>query len=350
MMKFLLSFVAVFMLLPLAAINASAYTNVQVYNATSLNLREQPSTSSRIIANVPTGTVLQAISTTGDWDKVSYNGKTVYAFDQYLRLYITKYKVTATSLNIRETPSTSARILGSYAQGTIISTHGQTGNWKIVTYNGKDAYVSKDYLATATTSTTAVKPLTTGDIIVLDPGHGGSDPGAAGFGLYEKNITLDIAKRAKTKLEANGAKVYLTRSTDVYVSPDTRAAYSSKVGADIFVSIHNNSYTSSSANGLETYYNGSRDEDDNRINPYPAKSKELATFIQSSTYSAARLKNNGVKSESFIVLRKNTVPSVLVEAGFLSNSYDASLLKTSSFRDKAAFGITNGIVSYFKKY
>ncbi|MBM7691437.1 N-acetylmuramoyl-L-alanine amidase [Peribacillus deserti] len=350
MKKLLLSAVAVLMLLHLAAIHASAATNVQVYNATSLNLREQPSTSSRIIANVPSGTVLQAISTTGDWDKIYYNGQTVYASDQYLRLYITKYKVTATSLNIRETPSTSGKILGSYAQGTIISTHGQTGNWKIVTYNGRDAYVSKDYLTAVTASTTTVKPLTISDVIVLDPGHGGSDPGAVGYGLYEKYITLDIAKRAKTKLEANGAKVYQTRSTDVYVSPETRAAYSQKVGADIFVSIHNNSYTSSSANGLDTYYNGSRDEDDNRINPYPAKSKELATFIQSSTYSATRLKNNGVKSESFIVLRKNTVPSVLVEVGFLSNSYDASLLKTTSFRDKAALGITNGIVSYFKKY
>ncbi|PLT31132.1 N-acetylmuramoyl-L-alanine amidase [Peribacillus deserti] len=349
MKKVLLSVVVVLILLPLAVIHASAATNVQV-NATSLNLREKPSTSSRIIANVPNGTVLQAISTTGDWDKISYKGQTVYASDQYLKLYITKYKVNATSLNIRETPSTSARILGSYAKGAIISTHGQTGDWKIVTYNGRDAYVSKDYLIAVTASNTTAKPLTTGDVIVLDPGHGGSDPGAAGYGLYEKNITLDIAKRAKTKLEANGAKVYLTRSTDVYVSPDARAAYSHKVGADIFVSIHNNSYTSSSANGLDTYYNGSRDEDDNRINPYPAKSKELATFIQSSTYSATRLKNNGVKSESFIVLRKNTVPSVLVEVGFLSNSYDASLLKTSSFRDKSALGITNGIVSYFKKY
>ncbi len=258
-------------------VNASVKEQVYHTNGLHLNLRESPNLTSKIRASVPSGTILDAVSTTGSWDKILYKGSYVYAYDLYLK------PVTTPSLR--------------------------------------------------------------GDVVILDPGHGGIDTGAVKNGLSEKNITLDVSKRLKTKLESKGAKVYLTRSTDTYSTPESRAAFARKVSADIFVSIHVNSNPATYVNGLETYYNDIVYK--NAVNPYPKHSKSLAVDIQNATVPTTKLKNDGIKEDEFIVLRNNSIPSVLVELGFISNSKDSTLLKSASFRDHSALGISNGISNYF---
>ncbi|MBM7703882.1 N-acetylmuramoyl-L-alanine amidase family protein [Metabacillus iocasae] len=173
-------------------------------------------------------------------------------------------------------------------------------------------------------------------IIVLDPGHGGTDPGAVGNGIKEKDIVLDIAKRSRDYLIANyPATVYMTRSTDTTVSLESRTAYANSVGANFFVSMHINSYSTSTPNGLETYHyygstNGSR----------------LATSTYNklkSSYSTLR----GVKEAGFYVLKYTNMPATLGETGFISNATDAANLATTTFRQNLATQYAQGMHEYW---
>lgn len=173
-------------------------------------------------------------------------------------------------------------------------------------------------------------------IIVVDPGHGGSDPGAEGNGLQEKNITLDIASRSKNYIVANyPATVYMTRTSDTYVSLQDRTSYANSKGADFFVSMHINAADATSANGLETYYYyGS------------VNGNSLATDTYNklkASYSIYR----GVKEAGFYVLKYTNMPASLGETGFISNSTDAGNLATSSFRQNLATQYSQGMHYYW---
>lgn len=179
-----------------------------------------------------------------------------------------------------------------------------------------------------------------GKKIMVDPGHGGSDPGASGNGLVEKEIVLDVSKRLNSKLTNSMSKVLMTRTGDTYPSLDQRVNQANKSGADIFVSIHVNSYTTSSPNGTETWWNSTYAS---------ADSKLLAEEIQKEMVKTLGTTDRGVKHGSFKVITSTQIPSVLVEIAFISNPDDAKMLADSSFRHKAAEAIYRGIVNYFNK-
>jgi N-acetylmuramoyl-L-alanine amidase len=180
-------------------------------------------------------------------------------------------------------------------------------------------------------------------VIVLDPGHGGPDPGAIGpGGTQEKAVTLDIAKRVNKLLEAQGAKVIMARSADTDVSLSARTDIANKKNADIFVSIHINAHTDSSIGGTTTYiYNGSSGT--TRIK----ESSKLANSIQTELVKSLGLRDIGVKSANFAVVRTSNMPAVLIELAFISNPAEEKLLKTDSFKNKAAEAIVRGIGYYF---
>ena len=173
-------------------------------------------------------------------------------------------------------------------------------------------------------------------VIYLDAGHGGSDPGAIGNGLHEKDVTLDIALRTKKELEAAGYTVIMSRTTDKYLSLSERTNHANRVNADIFVSIHINA---GGGTGIETYKmaNG----------PKPSQSNKLATHIQNETIKQTGMRDRGVKDANFHVNRESKMPSALVEVGFIDRVSDANKLKQASFKNKAAKGIANGIKRYF---
>ncbi|MGZ4031615.1 MAG: N-acetylmuramoyl-L-alanine amidase family protein [Tumebacillaceae bacterium] len=186
---------------------------------------------------------------------------------------------------------------------------------------------------------TLIQPAVANPIIVLDPGHGGTDPGGTGNGLQEKDLVLDIASRTKSYMNANyPASVYMTRSTDTYLTLDQRTTYANNLGANFFVSIHTNAFTDSSPNGLETYY-------------YPGSTngQNLATDIYNKlagSYSTLR----GVKSADYYVLHYTNMPAALGETGFVTNATDAANLNNSTFRQTLATQYAQGMHLYWWGY
>jgi N-acetylmuramoyl-L-alanine amidase len=248
--------------------------------------------------------------------------------------------VNATSLNVRSGPSTLYGKVGSLSNGTKVEGAYNVGEWVYIKSGSVEGLVHGAYLSGSyTPGEVSNNPLST-QTIIIDPGHGGSDPGASGFGLLEKTVVLDTSLRVKNLLAKTPFNYKLTRETDVYLSLSDRVKIAQNAGGDIFVSIHANAYNGS-ANGTETFYYGS--------NSQSADSKLLATYVHNRLISAWKLNNRGVKHGNFHVLRENkTMPATLVELGFIDNATDNEKLKSATWRQSAAKAIYYGILDYYK--
>lgn len=186
-------------------------------------------------------------------------------------------------------------------------------------------------------------------IVVLDSGHGGFDPGAQNKGTNEKDLNLKIMyTRMKTYFSDNAPdiKVYWTRTKDTFVTLANRAAFAKKVSADVFISLHMNSADNTSANGTEVYYSVSN----NSKSFSGITSKIMAAAFKNRLIDDLNTKNRGTKTAAYYVLKHNTVPSILIELGFISGNADYSKLTNASFQKKAAKSIYSSIVSLFNKY
>ena len=167
--------------------------------------------------------------------------------------------------------------------------------------------------------------------VVIDAGHGGYDRGGIpGQRVSEKEMTLDVAQRLKKALAANGYRVVMTRDSDVSVPLATRVAIANSYANAIFVSIHFNSAKRAGAGGIETYF-------------YSRDSLPLASAIHYFVAGGAPSSNRNVRRRGYYVLRKTTVPAVLVECGFLTNPTEASYAQTASYRQKLAEEIAAGV-------
>jgi len=213
--------------------------------------------------------------------------------------------------------------------------------------------------------------------IVIDPGHGGHDPGAQVKGLSEAEVTLDIALRLeKLFTKQSGVQVVLTRRDDTFVPLQERTAIANRAGADLFLSIHANANEDASLRGVETYFlNLSPNPEAGRIaarenaassqtmhevadivkaialNDKIDESRDFATIVQTALYEKLRtsdraLRNLGVKQAPFVVLIGATMPSVLAEISFLTNRQDATLLKTEKYRQQIAEALYQGVMRY----
>jgi len=177
--------------------------------------------------------------------------------------------------------------------------------------------------------------------IVIDPGHGGKDPGAIGLtGAHEADVNLAVARKVAVLLQPV-MTVVLTRHTDkslgANVSADltARANVANQAGADVFVSIHCNSATDPAAHGTETHcYPGS------------VKGAVLAQCLQDRLVPALGLTDRGTKESNFAVLRQSKMPAALVELAFISNSVEEKLLQSEDFQDRAALAIARGICDF----
>ncbi|AEG59381.1 N-acetylmuramoyl-L-alanine amidase [Desulforamulus ruminis] len=178
-------------------------------------------------------------------------------------------------------------------------------------------------------------------IVMLDPGHGGVDPGAIGpTGVREKDITLAVAQRVASILSPV-VDVRLTRDTDTSYSHVTstdlsiRARLANQAGADCFVSIHCNSATNNTAGGTETYH-------------YPGSilGNTLAKAVHTCVIPALGRVDRGIKTANFAVLRETNMPACLVEMAFISNPTEEALLGSAAFQETAATAIAQGIAEY----
>ncbi len=212
--------------------------------------------------------------------------------------------------------------------------------------------------------------------IVIDPGHGGKDPGTGGRELKEKDIVLDIGKKLKEILDKDPSyDVYLTRDRDIYIPLEERTAFANQKGADIFISVHVNSTKKTDKMGIETYYLSFASTDwergratienamaRNKMSDFEdmvkkivkeenvKDSKALAKIVQDGLVKSAERIDRGVKRAAFVVLVGAQMPAVLTEVGFISNKWEARLLKTDSYRRKVALGLAEAVKNYASKF
>jgi N-acetylmuramoyl-L-alanine amidase len=212
--------------------------------------------------------------------------------------------------------------------------------------------------------------------IVLDPGHGGHDPGAMRSGMKEKDITLDVSTKLKTILEQEyGYEVLMTRTTDDFVALEERTAFANSKSADLFVSVHVNSSRNKKAKGIETYYlnfattpeamevaareNAISEKNMGELqklttaialNTKIEESRDFAKLIQTNLVGHLEKgyapNNLGVKQAPFYVLIGAQMPSILAEISFISNEREYDLLETPGYRQTIAQGLARGIKSY----
>ncbi len=181
-------------------------------------------------------------------------------------------------------------------------------------------------------------------VIVVDPGHGGKDPGTIGFsGNYEKEVNLEISKKLKKKLKSNGYKVILTRDSDEYVDNLLRAKTANKKRARVFISIHCNSMeNNSSVDGIQVLYYPNRESTIGDLN-----NNELAQIMMNSMVNGTGAKDKGIiERKNLIVLNQTKMPAIIIECGFLSNKNEEKLLLTEDYQNKIVDSIIDGLEEY----
>jgi N-acetylmuramoyl-L-alanine amidase len=213
--------------------------------------------------------------------------------------------------------------------------------------------------------------------IVIDPGHGGHDPGASGRGVTEAELVLDVALKLEQRLlKIPGIEVVLTRRTNVFVPLEERTAIANRAEADLFLSIHANASRNERARGVETYFlnfassseaaavaareNSASGGNMNNLpdivkaialNNKVDESRDFATYVQRAMTDKLRshnrdLRDLGVKQAPFVVLIGASMPSVLAEISFVTNRNEAQLLRSSAYRQRIADALLDGVTKY----
>ncbi|MBS4218966.1 N-acetylmuramoyl-L-alanine amidase [Bacillus sp. FJAT-49711] len=297
------------------------------------------SNSGKVIKSYKKGHVLKYRTFTSNWyiATVYVKGKKTNGFiyiedvDNILKKQSTmKGIATSPTTKVYAGASTQSKVLKSYKFASKLVYRTYSTDWYQATVyvngNKKVGFIHKNDVANIS-----------GKAIVLDPGHGGTDPGASGIGIIEKTLNLDIALRTKKLLETAGFKVIMTRTTDVFIPLEERARIANNSNADIFISIHANTFNSL-AKGVETFWYG-KYEKENSI--------RLATVLQNNVVKSMNSFNRRVAEGNFHVIRETRLPSALVEVGFIDNPQDAAKLRKSTYRQEASIGIFNGVIDYF---
>ena len=175
------------------------------------------------------------------------------------------------------------------------------------------------------------------DTVVIDPGHGGRDPGAHRFGVKEKDLALNVAKKLAIQLKARGLKVVMTRTTDPTLSLEQRAAIANKHKNAIFVSIHFNAAEKGLeyVKGVETFYASQ-------------EGRKIASKVQGQMLKTLGVRDRKVKDKDYAVLEKTKCPAILVECGFISNRYERIRCNRLWYQSLCASSIAHGLMEYRK--
>ena len=210
--------------------------------------------------------------------------------------------------------------------------------------------------------------------IVIDAGHGGQDPGTSHFGLKEKYLALDIAKRLRAQLQQHGLTVAMTRDSDRFIPLSGRPAIANRMNADLFVSVHINANRNRRVSGIEVYYPRASvvsasaqwpptvlptevaDPSDSVkqvlwdlvLKLTRAQSRRLASSVCRAMRTGLQVNCRGIKPARFVVLREAWMPAILVEVGYVSNQTEASRLRRADYREAAAQSISQGILAYIR--
>ncbi|MFJ8457719.1 N-acetylmuramoyl-L-alanine amidase [Lysinibacillus xylanilyticus] len=343
--------------------NALGDVQKQVTTTQSINIYVKPTSSSKVISTVDSKVKLPVYKTVSGYYLTEVNGLPGYIVANSTEDVKVEQpstpdpkptptpdpitpsvtgdllgRATVDNLNIRTEANSTSTVVSKLKKGDYVQVNSINGYWAQVTSNGQTGYVHKSYLKLLNQNGDALKDR----IIIIDPGHGGKDPGTVVGSNSEKAITLKVSTLVKQKLEAAGAKVLMTRTGDTYPSLQDRVDFTNANYGEIFVSVHVNSAANTSAQGTETYYaisTGDMHQED----------VDLATFVNNQIVNNLKMKNRGVREQQYYVIRNMNIPSILVELGFLSNSEDRAKMTDDQYIELFAESIYKGILEYYSK-
>ncbi|WP_068673978.1 N-acetylmuramoyl-L-alanine amidase [Oceanobacillus sp. Castelsardo] len=359
-----IGFILLLLLIPITGYAESGKT----YEVSTgvLNVRSEPSLQADILGMLTKGNQVNVFKEQYGWVQTYYQGKEAWIAKHHLialdETQVSEVKqtavlsaemitLTADGVNIRSGPGEEYRVIGTASSHKSYELIHTEGDWhKISLTEGKTAWVaswltnksigtkSRNNEETKTESKTLSPTNQSGSLsgrhIVLDPGHGGRDPGSIGLGgIYEKSLTSPITNRVADRLRNAGAKVTITREGDYYVSLEQRAAISNSHQTDAFISLHFNAYPILSAQGISTFY-------------FSESGQQLAKNVQASLSSKVSLHNRGIHREGYHVLRNTSAPAILIELGFITNPYDLNIIQTVDYEKQAAEAITSGLIDF----
>jgi N-acetylmuramoyl-L-alanine amidase len=309
-----------------------------------INIRSSASLSSKVVAHGNKNDAFDVIGEENGWYKIilddkSYGYVAGWLITHDINIHKEEqktYKKTTDSLNLRTGASTLHKKITTLKKGETVRVVASDNGWdKLITQNGYVGWCNNYYLE-------KILPLS-GKVILLDPGHGGHDPGATSFsGKFEKHINLDVANNLKEILNKAGASVYMTRTNDTYISNKERGKLADKLGADILLSIHHNSLNNSNYFGLSTYYNTIKYKE-------PTFGYNLAEAVYLNAITINGVYRDGILDRNFEVLRETNTPAALIEIGFMSNPKEEMNIHNNSFQNIMAEKIADGIIDYFLK-
>jgi N-acetylmuramoyl-L-alanine amidase len=321
--------------------------------AAVLNVRNEGSLNGTIIGKITKGQQVTILEESNQWCKIQRGNKeTGWVACWYLNVeekvpandngnHSSAVKILYNGTNIRSGPSTNASIMLRANEGETFPVLSKEGDWySIQLPNQKTGYVAGWIVEVrgniAKVERSGANQYLKDKVIIIDPGHGGRDSGAVGMrGTLEKDLTLRTANLVYDKLKASGAKVILTRASDVYVSLHSRVSTSHYHKADAFISIHYDSSVDRTAHGITTYY-------------YRQKDMRLAENVHPQLLQNTNMKDRGIRYGNFHVLRENKQTAVLLELGFLSNSTEEYTLISKNYQEKVSNAIYYGLAQYFK--
>ncbi len=343
--------------------NALGDVQKQVTTTQSINIYVKPTSSSKVISTVDSKVKLPVYKTVSGYYLTEVNGLPGYIVANSTEDIKVEQpstpdpkptpdpdpitpsvtgdllgRVTVDNLNIRTEANSTSTVVSKLKKGEYVQVNSINGYWAQVTSNGQTGYVHKSYLKLLNQNGNALKDR----IIIIDPGHGGKDPGTVVGSNSEKAITLKVGTLVKQKLEAAGAKVLMTRTGDTYPSLQDRVDFTNANYGEVFVSIHVNSAANTSAQGTETYYaisTGDMHQED----------VDLATFVNNQIVNNLKMKNRGVKEQQYYVIRNMAIPSILVELGFLTNNEDNAKMTDDQYAELFAESVYKGISEYYSK-
>ena len=325
----------------------------------TLNVRQKSDLSSKRVDLISKGKSYKVKEIDGNWVQIELgNGKDgwVYSFHGTLSSVETPGSANGSSpkvvnilsngTNIRKEAKTSSEVILRADAGDRFDIVSEDNEWyELKLASGETAFVANWVVSVdaekenlripAVKKENRVPGTLNGLTIVIDPGHGGRDMGSTGYhGTEEKDLTLLTSNLLADKLRKAGARVILTRESDVFIPLPKRVSMSHRYAADAFVSVHYDATIDSSISGFTTYYT-------------PGRENKLAQAVNNGLASSLAIRNRGAQPGNYHVIRENRQNGILIELGFLSNPIEENMVNTSSFREQASHGIYNGLLNYF---
>ncbi|MBS4217044.1 N-acetylmuramoyl-L-alanine amidase [Bacillus sp. FJAT-49711] len=322
--------------------------NAGMVTADHLNIRSEPNLSGSVIGNLQMGDDVVILDHKEDWYEIEFSSGPAWVSSAYIETIAPNQPASNNisgqekhyisplydGTNIRKKPTLKSGIIGQASSKDVYRVLEKDGDWiKIEFDSGKKGYIAS-WIVSKTNKVPA-KTKANSKTIVIDPGHGGRDEGAAGAnGTLEKGLTMNASLLLSEKLTTAGFNVVLTRSSDDYVSLQDRAELAYIENADVFISLHFDSIEDSTVHGHTTYY-------------YYDSEMKLADTVHNHISNAINISDRGVRYGDYYVLRENQQPSLLLELGYLSNPAEEEIIKTNTYMDKITTAIEKGLVEYF---